>query len=154
MAEQQQLKGLVYGKPFDFGKWIDEHSHLLKPPVGNQQIWKDSDFIVTVVGGPNLRTDYHDDPYEEFFYQMRGNASLDLWIDGRRERVELKEGAIFLLAATCAPFAAAAGARQRVPGDRAAAPGRGGATASNGTATSPAAAAAWSTGSRCNSRAS
>jgi 3-hydroxyanthranilate 3,4-dioxygenase len=83
--------------PFDFGKWIDEHAHLLKPPVGNQQVWKDSDFIVTVVGGPNQRTDYHDDPYEEFFYQMRGNASLDLRIDGRRERVDLKEGAIFLL---------------------------------------------------------
>ena len=97
MDEQQQTKGLVYGKPFDFGKWIAEHSHLLKPPVGNQQVWKDSDFIVTVVGGPNLRTDYHDDPYEEFFYQLRGNASLDLWIDGRRERVDLKEGAVFLL---------------------------------------------------------
>ena len=97
MAGQQQVKGLAYGMPFDFGKWIDEHAHLLKPPVGNQQIWKDSDFIVTVVGGPNQRTDYHDDPYEEFFYQMRGNASLNLWIDGRRERVALAEGAIFLL---------------------------------------------------------
>jgi 3-hydroxyanthranilate 3,4-dioxygenase len=97
VGEQQQTKGLVYGKPFDFGKWIAEHSHLLKPPVGNQQVWKDSDFIVTVVGGPNLRTDYHDDPYEEFFYQLRGNASLDLWIDGRRERVDLREGAVFLL---------------------------------------------------------
>ena len=97
MAAQQQTKGLAYGPPFDFGKWIDEHAHLLKPPVGNQQVWQDSDFIVTVVGGPNRRTDYHDDPYEEFFYQMRGNASLNLWIEGRRERVDLKEGAIFLL---------------------------------------------------------
>ena len=97
VAEQQQMEGLAYGMPFDFNRWIDEHAHLLKPPVGNQQIWQDSDFIVTVVGGPNQRTDYHDDPYEEFFYQMRGNAFLILWMDGRRERVELKEGAIFLL---------------------------------------------------------
>jgi 3-hydroxyanthranilate 3,4-dioxygenase len=52
---------------------------------------------VTVVGGPNHRTDYHDDPLEEFFYQLRGNAYLYLWIDGRKERVELKEGDIFLL---------------------------------------------------------
>ena len=66
-------------------------------PVGNQQVWRDSDFIVTVVGGPNRRTDYHDDPFEEFFYQMRGNASLNLWIDGGRRRVDLKEGSIFLL---------------------------------------------------------
>ncbi|WP_353152222.1 3-hydroxyanthranilate 3,4-dioxygenase [Pollutimonas bauzanensis] len=88
---------LAYGKPFNFARWIDEHAHLLKPPVGNQQIWQDSDFIVTVVGGPNQRTDYHDDPLEEFFYQMRGNAYLNLWTDGKRERVDLKEGDIFLL---------------------------------------------------------
>jgi 3-hydroxyanthranilate 3,4-dioxygenase len=67
---------LTYGKPFNFQRWIDEHAHQLKPPVGNQQIWRDADMIVTVVGGPNRRTDYHDDPYEEFFYQLRGNAYL------------------------------------------------------------------------------
>jgi 3-hydroxyanthranilate 3,4-dioxygenase len=88
---------LTYGKPFNFQRWIDDHAHLLKPPVGNRQVWQDSDFIVTVVGGPNLRTDYHDDPFEEFFYQLRGNASLNLWIDGKRERVDLKEGDVFLL---------------------------------------------------------
>lgn len=96
-APAPAVPGLTYGLPFDFRRWIDEHAHLLRPPVGNQQIWQDSDFIVTVVGGPNHRTDYHDDPYEEFFYQMRGNACLNLWIDGRRETVPLKEGAIFLL---------------------------------------------------------
>lgn len=89
---------LSYGKPFNFNRWIDEHAHLLKPPVGNQQIWQDSDFIVTVVGGPNQRTDYHDDPLEEFFYQLRGNAYLNLWIDGKPDRVDLKEGDIFLMA--------------------------------------------------------
>lgn len=49
-------------KAFNFQKWIDEHKHLLKPPVGNQQVWKDADLMVTVVGGPNRRTDYHDEP--------------------------------------------------------------------------------------------
>lgn len=88
---------LNYGKPFNFERWIDEHAHLLKPPVGNQQVWQDSDFIVTVVGGPNYRTDYHDDPLEEFFYQLRGNAYLNVLLDGKRERVELKEGDVFLL---------------------------------------------------------
>ena len=88
--------------PIDFPKWLDEHRHLLKPPVGNQQIWEDTDFIVTVVGGPNQRTDFHDDPYEEFFWQFKGNAWLKTMEDdgkgGRRPgRVELKEGAIFLL---------------------------------------------------------
>ena len=88
---------LTYGRPFNFSRWIDEHAHLLRPPVGNQQVWQDADFIVTVVGGPNHRTDYHDDPHEEFFYQLRGNAYLNLIVDGRRERVELKEGDVFLL---------------------------------------------------------
>ncbi|HXD83399.1 MAG TPA: 3-hydroxyanthranilate 3,4-dioxygenase, partial [Rudaea sp.] len=31
--------------PIDFKKWIDEHRHLLKPPVGNKCI-VDGDFIV------------------------------------------------------------------------------------------------------------
>jgi 3-hydroxyanthranilate 3,4-dioxygenase len=85
-------------KPINFPRWIDEHRHLLKPPVGNQQVWQDTDFIVTVVGGPNKRTDFHDDPYEEFFYQFKGNASLNI-IDeqGHPGRVDLREGAMFLL---------------------------------------------------------
>ncbi|WP_020203793.1 MULTISPECIES: 3-hydroxyanthranilate 3,4-dioxygenase [Cupriavidus] len=88
---------LQYGAPFNFGRWIDEHRHLLRPPVGNRQVWQDADFIVTAVGGPNLRTDYHDDPLEEFFYQIEGNAHLNLMVDGRRERVDLREGDVFLL---------------------------------------------------------
>ena len=32
--------------------------------------------------GPNARTDYHDDPYEEFFYQLRG----DIVLQGARGR--------------------------------------------------------------------
>jgi 3-hydroxyanthranilate 3,4-dioxygenase len=83
--------------PIDFPKWLAEHQHLLKPPVGNQQIWEDTDFIVTVVGGPNRRTDFHDDPYEEFFWQFKGNAWLNVIENGKPGRVELREGAIFLL---------------------------------------------------------
>lgn len=88
---------MKHGMPFNFQKWIDSNAHLLKPPVGNQQIWKDADFIVTVVGGPNQRTDFHDDPLEEFFYQFKGNAFLLLLVGGKIERVDLKEGDIFLL---------------------------------------------------------
>jgi 3-hydroxyanthranilate 3,4-dioxygenase len=47
---------------FNFQEWIDEHRHLLKPPVGNKQIWEDAGMMAFVVGGPNQRTDYHDDP--------------------------------------------------------------------------------------------
>jgi hypothetical protein len=38
--------------PFNLKKWIDENRHLLKPPVGNQQVFKaNDDFIVMIVGG-------------------------------------------------------------------------------------------------------
>ena len=84
-------------RALDFGKWIAEHQEQLRPPVGNAQVWKDTDFIVTIVGGPNQRTDFHDDPYEEFFYQMKGNARLNLIDGGKRECVELAEGSIFLM---------------------------------------------------------
>ncbi|HUA51354.1 MAG TPA: 3-hydroxyanthranilate 3,4-dioxygenase [Candidatus Sulfotelmatobacter sp.] len=78
-------------------RWIEEHRDLLKPPVGNAQIWRDADFIVTVVGGPNQRTDYHDDPYEEFFYQLKGNMRLRVIENGRPTDVPIDEGGIFLL---------------------------------------------------------
>ncbi len=32
-------------RPFNFKQWIDEHRHLLKPPVGNQCVYDDDDFI-------------------------------------------------------------------------------------------------------------
>jgi 3-hydroxyanthranilate 3,4-dioxygenase len=84
--------------PLNLNAWIDEHRDLLKPPVGNAQIYQDSHFIVTVVGGPNHRTDFHDDPCEEFFYQLRGDMVLRLWEDGPRD-VTIHEGEIFLLPA-------------------------------------------------------
>jgi 3-hydroxyanthranilate 3,4-dioxygenase len=83
--------------PLNLHAWIDEHADLLKPPVGNAQIWHDTDFIVTVVGGPNQRTDYHDDPCEEFFYQLRGDMVLRLWQDGGPRDIAIREGDIFLL---------------------------------------------------------
>lgn len=92
------MVNLKYGGSLSFARWLQEHEPLLKPPVANRQIWQDSDFMVTVVGGPNQRSDFHDDPVEEFFYQFRGNAHLLMWEAGRYERVELREGDIFLMA--------------------------------------------------------
>lgn len=86
-----------YGPPLNFQRWIADHADRLRPPVGNQQVWADTDLIVTVVGGPNQRTDFHDDPLEEFFYQLTGTASLLIVDRGRIERIPLNEGDIFLL---------------------------------------------------------
>ena len=83
--------------PINFKKWIDEHRHLLKPPVGNQMVWQDRDFIVMVVGGPNSRTDFHIDESEEFFYQVEGDITLRVMEDGKPQDIPIREGEIFLL---------------------------------------------------------
>ena len=82
---------------FNFQQWIEEHQHLLKPPVGNKQIWENTDMMVTVVGGPNQRTDFHDDPVEEFFYQLKGDMVLKVIEDGKIRDLFIKEGDIFFL---------------------------------------------------------
>jgi len=83
---------------FNFAQWIDRHAHLLKPPVGNRQVFAEAgDLIVMVVGGPNARTDYHDDPYEEFFYQLRGDMVLRILEDGRPRDLPIREGEVLLL---------------------------------------------------------
>ncbi|MGA9544223.1 MAG: 3-hydroxyanthranilate 3,4-dioxygenase, partial [Candidatus Sulfotelmatobacter sp.] len=46
-------------KAFNFQGWIDANKEKLKPPVGNAQVWEDGEMMVTVVGGPNQRRDYH-----------------------------------------------------------------------------------------------
>jgi 3-hydroxyanthranilate 3,4-dioxygenase len=82
---------------FNFQTWIADHKHALEPPVGNQQIWEDADLMVTVVGGPNMRTDFHDDPVEEFLYQMKGSMVLKVRQEGQVKDVRMNEGDIFLI---------------------------------------------------------
>lgn len=85
-------------RPFNFKKWIDENRHLLKPPVGNAQVYKgNEDYIVMVVGGPNSRKDYHYNESEEFFYQLEGDVVVKIIEDGKPVDIEIKEGEIFLL---------------------------------------------------------
>lgn len=84
-------------RPFNFKQWIDEHRHLLKPPVGNKCVYEDAEFIVMAVGGPNSRKDFHYDEGEEFFYQLEGDIKVTIQEDGNVVDVPIKEGEIFLL---------------------------------------------------------
>jgi 3-hydroxyanthranilate 3,4-dioxygenase len=86
-------------KPFNLKKWIEDNRHLLKPPVGNQQVYKgNDDYIVMVVGGPNGRKDYHWEEGEELFYQLEGDMHVKIINEeGNPQRIDIREGEMFLL---------------------------------------------------------
>jgi 3-hydroxyanthranilate 3,4-dioxygenase len=86
--------------PFNLQKWIEENRDLLKPPVGNKNLYKEAgDFIVMIVGGPNARKDYHYNESEELFYQIEGDIVVGIQVDGVAKEIEIKEGEMFLLPA-------------------------------------------------------
>jgi len=84
---------------FNLQQWIDRNRHVLKPPVGNKQVFEEGDFIIMVVGGPNARQDYHLDPGQEFFYQLEGDIVLRTVQDGRPVDVPIRQGEVLLLPA-------------------------------------------------------
>ncbi|MGI9416038.1 MAG: 3-hydroxyanthranilate 3,4-dioxygenase [Hyphomicrobiales bacterium] len=85
-------------KPFNFEAWIEQNRHLLKPPVGNKQLFDEkTDMVVMIVGGPNQRVDFHDDPVEEFFYQITGDMVLKIAENGEIYDVPIHEGEVFFL---------------------------------------------------------
>jgi len=90
-----------YVAPFNIHAWVDEHRHLLKPPVCNKQIFEQDDFIVMIVGGPNNRNDYHYNETPELFYQLEGEMILKVVDDQAGELtfkdISIKAGEIFLL---------------------------------------------------------
>lgn len=81
---------------FSLQDWIEEHRHLLKPPVGNKTIVQE-DFTVMIVGGPNARTDYHFEDGPEWFYQLEGEMVLKVQEDGAVRDIPIKAGEIFYL---------------------------------------------------------
>ena len=84
--------------PFNLQKWIDENRDLLKPPVSNKNLYVEAgDFIVMIVGGPNARKDYHFNESEELFYQIEGEITVRIQVDGKAKDIIIKEGDIFLL---------------------------------------------------------
>lgn len=89
---------MAIASAFNLKGWIDEHRDQLKPPVGNQCVYKDAkNFIVMIVGGPNARKDYHYNESEELYYQVEGNIVLKIIDDGKPRNIEINEGDMFLL---------------------------------------------------------
>lgn len=87
-------------RPLNLKAWIDENRHLLKPPVGNKEVYKQAgDFIVMIVGGPNSRKDFHYNNTEELFYQLEGDIHVRIQEDGKIVDIPIRAGEMFLLPA-------------------------------------------------------
>jgi 3-hydroxyanthranilate 3,4-dioxygenase len=86
-------------RPFNLMTWVDDHRAELTPPVANKQVFRDADMIVMMVGGGNERNDFHEDPREEFFYQVKGDMNLVIWPEEGTEPFDMpiREGDIYLL---------------------------------------------------------
>ena len=82
---------------YNLKSWVDENRDLLKPPVGNKMVYRDQEFLVMVVGGPNMRKDFHVEEGEEFFYQIEGDITLRIMEQGKPRDIPIREGDIFLL---------------------------------------------------------
>ncbi|MFZ1688594.1 MAG: 3-hydroxyanthranilate 3,4-dioxygenase [Flavobacteriales bacterium] len=90
-------------RPFNLKQWIADNRDLLKPPVGNKNLYADAgDHIVMIVGGPNARKDYHWNETEELFYQLEGDIEVGIQEEGKAVTIPIKEGEMFLLP-SCVP---------------------------------------------------
>jgi len=93
----KELYIMPISPPFNLHQWIEDHRHLLKPPVGNKNLYIDSgDYIVMIVAGPNARKDYHYNETEELFYQLEGNIEVHIQEDGKKKTFKLGPGDMYL----------------------------------------------------------
>ncbi len=84
----------------DLWQWIEENRQSFEPPVGNKVLWESSQYTAMVVKGPNARRDFHIDPSDEIFYQLRGDIVVEhLDESGKRQQTVVGEGEVFLVPA-------------------------------------------------------
>ena len=84
-------------EPFNLNQWVEENRDVLKPPVGNKNLYKEAgDYIVMIVAGPIARKDYHYNETEELFYQLEGNIEVHIQEDGQKKTMKLGPGDMYL----------------------------------------------------------
>ncbi|HXQ53184.1 MAG TPA: 3-hydroxyanthranilate 3,4-dioxygenase [Stellaceae bacterium] len=83
--------------PFSLERWIEETMPRALGAIGNKEVFKGSDFIFQIIKGPNARNDFHIDPFDEIFYQLKGQIFLHVIEDGKERRLTIDEGEVFIL---------------------------------------------------------
>lgn len=100
LTRNASLNAMPIRRPFNLSAWIEENRSILKPPVGNKNLYVEAgDYIVMIVGGPNARKDYHWNETEELFYQLEGDIEVGIQEDGKAVTIPIKQGEMFLLPA-------------------------------------------------------
>lgn len=88
---------MAIAPPFNLIQWIEQNRDLLKPPIGNKNLYRDAgDYIVMVVAGPNARKDYHYNETEELFYQLEGTIEVHIQENGEKKTMKLGPGDMYL----------------------------------------------------------
>lgn len=88
------------GHAFNLAGWIAQAMTGDMGPVGNKEVFRQSDFIFMIVKGPNKRNDFHLDPYDEIFYQLKGTIYVKYRDDdGHMQTAEVKEGEVMIITA-------------------------------------------------------
>lgn len=87
-------------QPFHLMEWIAQSMSGDMGPVGNKEVFRQSDFIFMIVKGPNKRNDFHIDPYDEIFVQLKGTIYVKYRDDdGHLQTAEVKEGEVMIITA-------------------------------------------------------
>lgn len=83
--------------PFNLDGWIETNLPKALGAIGNKEVFRNSDFIFQIIKGPNARNDFHIDPFDEIFYQLKGHIFLHVIEDGKERRLRIEEGDVFIL---------------------------------------------------------
>jgi 3-hydroxyanthranilate 3,4-dioxygenase len=65
--------------------------------AGNKLMYDAGQMKIMVIGGPNIREDYHIEEGEEVFLMLRGDMVLDVIEHGKKRSIPIREGEMLLL---------------------------------------------------------
>ena len=86
------------GNAFNLAEWIATSMSGDMGSVGNKEVFRQSDFIFMIVKGPNTRNDYHIDPYDEIFYQLKGTIYVKHRDESGQEHLaQVNEGEVMII---------------------------------------------------------